>query len=155
MTAPGLLARATLAVLLALAVVGGARAGAPTPLLIEAGGRTHAFQVELAATEKERRLGLMFRRKLAADAGMLFDYVRAQPVTMWMKNTYIPLDMLFIAADGRVVNIARRTVPHSLRSIPSEGRVRAVLEVNAGTADRLGIAPGARVRHRIFGNLAE
>jgi len=108
MTAHGPLPRTALAVLLALVVVGAARAGAPTPLLIEAGGRTHAFQVELAATEKERRLGLMFRRKLAADAGMLFDYVRAQPVTMWMKNTYIPLDMLFIAADGRVVNIARR-----------------------------------------------
>ena len=147
--------RAALAGVLVLALAGGAEAAAPTPLLIEAGGRIHAFRVELAATERERRLGLMFRRKLAPDAGMLFDYVRPRPVSMWMKNTYIPLDMLFIAADGRVVNVARRTVPHSLRSISSAGRVRAVLELNAGTADRLGIGPGALVRHRIFGNLGE
>ena len=139
-----------------LLVVGAsAQAGAPTPLVIEIDGTAHAFQVEVAATEKERQIGLMFRRRMAANAGMLFDYIRPQRVAMWMKNTYIPLDMLFIAANGRVVNIAKRTVPHSLRPIASKGRVRAVLEVNSGTIDRLGIAPGALVRHRIFSNLAE
>ena len=149
------LSRVALVVVFVLAFAGVARAGASTPLLIEAAGRIHSFQVELAATDKERQRGLMFRRKLAPQAGMLFDYVQPQPVAMWMKNTYIPLDMLFISADGRVVNIVRRTVPHSLWSIPSAGPVRAVLEVNAGTADRLGIAPGAQVRHRIFGNLGK
>ena len=153
---PGLALRARAALVAALVLAGGgAWAAEATPLVIESGGRSHAFTVELAATEKTRRLGLMFRRRLAPDAGMLFDYVRPQPVAMWMKNTYIPLDMLFIAADGRVVNIARRAVPRSLRSIPSAGPVRAVLEVNAGTVDRLGIAPGAQVRHGIFGNLGE
>ena len=147
--------RAALVAVALLVDAGAARAGAPTPLVIETGTGSHAFEVELAATEKQRRLGLMFRRKLAPNAGMLFDYVRSRPVAMWMKNTYIPLDMLFIAADGRVVNIAKRTVPHSLKSISSAGRVRAVLEVNAGTADRLGIVAGALVRHRIFGNLGE
>ena len=125
-----------------------------TPLVIESGQGSHTFQVELATTEKERQIGLMFRRKLARDAGMLFDYLKPQPVAMWMKNTYIPLDMLFIAADGRVANIAKRTVPRSLASIASAGRVRAVLEVSAGTTDRLGIKPGDLVRHRVFGNLA-
>ena len=147
--------RAALVAVAVLVDAGAARAGAPTPLVIETGTGSHTFEVELAATEKQRRLGLMFRRKLAPNAGMLFDYVRSRPVAMWMKNTYIPLDMLFIAADGRVVNIAKRTVPHSLKSISSAGRVRAVLEVNAGTADRLGIVAGALVRHRIFGNLGE
>ena len=92
-------------------LVGGANAeaGAPTPLVIETGDAAHAFEVEVAATEKERQIGLMFRRKMAANAGMLFDYIRPQRVSMWMKNTYIPLDMLFIAANGRVVNIAKPT----------------------------------------------
>ena len=142
-------------VFLVAAFVGNATAAPMTTLVIEANGTKHTLQVELAATEKSRQVGLMFRRKMAADAGMLFDYGRTQPVAMWMKNTYIPLDMLFIAADGRVVNIAKRTVPHSLSTIASVGRVRAVLEVNAGATDRLGIKPGDLVRHRIFGNLAE
>ena len=132
-----------------------AQAGALTPLVIETGGSVHTFEVEVAATEQERQIGLMFRRRLPANAGMLFDYITPQPVAMWMKNTYIPLDMLFIAANGRVVNIAKRTVPHSLRPIASKGRVRAVLEVNSGTIDRLGILPGALVRHRVFRNLSE
>jgi uncharacterized membrane protein (UPF0127 family) len=131
------------------------QAAPQTRLVIEGIAGPHIFQVELAATEKERQVGLMYRRKLARDAGMLFDYLTPQPVAMWMKNTYIPLDMLFIAADGRVVNIAKRTVPHSLASIASAGRVRAVLELSAGTTDRLDIKPGDLVRHRVFGNLAD
>lgn len=138
-----------------LVVGASARAGALTPLVIETDGAAHAFEVEVAATEKERQIGLMFRRRMAANAGMLFDYIKPQRVAMWMKNTYIPLDMLFVAANGRVVNIVKRTVPHSLQPIASKGRVRAVLEVNSGTIDRLGIVPGTLVRHRIFSNLAE
>ena len=107
--------------------------------------------VELADTGEERAIGLMFRRDLGPDRGMLFDYRRTQPVAMWMKNTYLPLDMLFIADDGRVVTIGEDSVPGSLDTIASAGPVRAVLEINAGTVARLGIAPADRVIHRIFG----
>jgi uncharacterized membrane protein (UPF0127 family) len=83
---------------------------------------------------------------------MLFDFKRQQPVSFWMRNTLIPLDMFFIKTDGRIVNIAKRTVPHSERGIPSVEPVLGVLETNAGVADRLGIKPGDVVRHRVFGN---
>lgn len=114
-------------------------------------GKVHEFAVELAVTAEERAFGLMFQDSLAPDAGMLFDYGRPRRVTMWMKNTLIPLDMLFIGADGRIRNIRERAVPHSLEPIPSDGRVRGVLELRGGTVDRLGIAPGDLVQHRIFG----
>jgi len=84
---------------------------------------------------------------------MLFDFKRVQPVAMWMKNTLIPLDMLFIDGAGRVVNVAENTVPLSLATIPSAAPVRAVLEINAGSARRLGIRPGDQVLHAIFGNV--
>ena len=119
-------------------------------LIVSATGR-HAFMVEVADTPDERALGLMFRHDLEAGRGMLFDYRHLRPATMWMKNTYVSLDMLFLAADGRIVNIAEHTVPGSLDTIPSEGPVRAVLEVVAGTVARLGIAPADRVVHGIFG----
>jgi uncharacterized membrane protein (UPF0127 family) len=93
----------------------------------------------------------MFRGALAADAGMLFDYRFAQRITMWMRNTLIPLDMIFIGVDGRVINVAERTIPHSEAIIASKGRARAVLEVNGGTASRLGIKPGTKIYHHIFG----
>lgn len=114
-------------------------------------GKQHVFKVESAQTPEMRALGLMFRRDLAADAGMLFDFGQAQPVSMWMKNTLIPLDMLFIDADGRIVNIAERTVPGSLAGISSQGPVRFVLELNGGTAARLGLRAGDRVRHALIG----
>jgi uncharacterized membrane protein (UPF0127 family) len=115
-----------------------------------AGGKTHAFKIELAATPAERAQGLMFRRALAPDAGMLFDFGRSEPVAMWMENTLIPLDMLFIAADGRVVNIAQRTVPMDRTPIPSKGPVKGVLELPGGTAARLGLKPGDVVQHAMF-----
>src|SRR3546814_13522615 len=86
----------------------------------------------------------MYRDHLAADAGMLFVYSQPRRVSMWMKNTLIPLDMLFIAPDGRIESIVKRAVPHSLATISSRGKVRAVLELNGGTVDRLGIRPGDR-----------
>ena len=142
----------------ALLIVGlslAAHAGAGEPqlseLLIDSATGRHAFMVEIADTPEERAIGLMFRRSLDPDRGMLFDYRPARPASMWMKNTYIALDMLFIAADGRVVNIAENTVPGSLDTIVSDGPVCAVLEVSAGTVARLGIAPADRVIHRIFG----
>ncbi|HER27246.1 MAG TPA: DUF192 domain-containing protein [Rhodospirillales bacterium] len=118
-------------------------------VLISESGR-HNFTVEMAITNNQRRQGLMYRRAMAADAGMLFDYGRPRMISMWMKNTLIPLDMIFIAANGRIASIARNTTPHSLQSINSTGPVRAVLEVNAGTAMRLNLEIGDRVEHDIF-----
>ena len=114
-----------------------------------AGGRRH-FDVELATTDDQQVQGLMFRRTLAADAGMLFLYTDDHEIQMWMKNTLIPLDMVFIQADGTISHIAERAVPRSLEIIPSEGPARAVLEVNGGTAARLGIKPGDRVLYPDF-----
>lgn len=106
----------------------------------------HDFAVELALTPEQRGQGLMYRRELAPDAGMLFDFgSRAGRASMWMKNTFIPLDMLFIEADGEIESIAERTTPQSLEAVSSRGPVRYVLELNGGTAARLGIKPGDRV----------
>ncbi len=94
--------------------------------------------------------GLQGRRKLAPNAGMLFDFQTPQIVSMWMKDTLLPLDMIFVAANGEVLNVAEKTVPHSLIPVGSAGEALAVLEVNAGTAARLGIRPGDRILHPIF-----
>lgn len=119
--------------------------------VVTSAGKHHTFSVELATTHEQLTQGLMFRRTLAADAGMLFDFGEDRPVTMWMHNTLIPLDMLFVASDGRVVGIKERAVPGSSEIISSPQPVRGVLEVNGGTAHRLGLAPGDRVVHPMFG----
>ena len=110
----------------------------------------HKFAVELATTPAQQEQGLMYRRSMAPDAGMLFDFGHPTTTAFWMKNTLIPLDMLFVAADGRIVNIHERAVPMSEDLIPSQGQVRAVIELNGGTAARLGIKPGDRVVYPIF-----
>ena len=120
------------------------------PLEIVSKTGVHTFAVELAVTPEEQARGLMFRRELPEGQGMLFDFQREQPATFWMKNTYVSLDMIFIRADGRILRIAENTVPLSEALVPSGGPVRAVLEVVAGTARKLGIAPGDRVAHPIF-----
>lgn len=121
---------------------------ATSPLTIEtADGRRHAFTVELALSDRQQMQGLMFRRSLAPDRGMLFLYASDQPIAMWMKNTYIPLDMLFLRADGRIINIIENVPPETLDSRPSEGPARAALELPGGTAARLGIRAGDRVLH--------
>lgn len=127
-------------------------ARAEEPAILEIASRTgvHVFAVEIADTDEKRAQGLMFRKHLPEGRGMLFDFGREQDVSMWMKNTYISLDMLFIRGDGRILRIAEHTEPLSTRTIPSGGPVRAVLEVAAGTARRLGIAPGDRVAFPIF-----
>jgi uncharacterized membrane protein (UPF0127 family) len=120
--------------------------------ILEIASRTgvHPFSVELAVTDEERAKGLMYRRELPEGQGMLFDFKRDQEVSMWMRNTYIPLDMIFIERDGRIRRIAENTQPESDRIISSGGPVRGVLEVSGGTAKKLGIAPGDHVAHPIF-----
>jgi uncharacterized protein len=110
----------------------------------------HVFSVELAVTDEERQKGLMFRKSLPESYGMLFDFKRDQDVSMWMHNTYVSLDMIFIKADGRILRIAENTPTESDKIISSGGPVRAVLEVVAGTAKKLGIAPGDTVGSPIF-----
>ncbi len=110
----------------------------------------YPFKVEMAVDDAQRALGLMYRRDLAPDRGMLFDFGREIYISMWMRNTFIPLDMLFIGADGRIGFIRERTTPQSLDIIEAPERNRAVLEVAAGTAARLGIRVGDRVDHAIF-----
>jgi uncharacterized membrane protein (UPF0127 family) len=140
------------ALFIALAPVALSAAELPTaPLdIVTADGKSHHFTVEIADTPDERETGLMNREQLAADAGMLFDFKAPEDVAFWMKNTLIPLDMLFIDQSGHIVNIAERTVPNSLVPIGSVKPVRAVLEVNGGTAARLGIKPGDKILEAIF-----
>jgi len=109
-----------------------------------------AFTIELALTPEEQARGLMFRNSLAERHGMLFDFGAEREVNMWMKNTLIPLDMLFIRADGTIHHIAAQTEPLSLDVIGSGGDVKAVLEIAGGAAKTLGIAQGAKVHHAIF-----
>jgi uncharacterized protein len=106
---------------------------------------THSYAVEVAVTDVEKARGLMFRRSLPQDSGMLFLYDPPQAVTMWMRNTYIPLDMIFIAPDGLVHRIEANTEPFSTDIIASGGTVAGVLELNAGQAEKIGLKPGDRV----------
>ena len=136
----------------------GARAQSPdvqfkrSSLTIVSGGRDLKFEVDLATNDAERSQGLMFRKELGAFEGMLFDFHQEMPVSFWMKNTLIPLDMVFIAADGTVKHVHANAVPLSTEAIPSRYPVRGVLEINGGSAALLGIKPGDKVRHPIFGN---
>ena len=134
-------------------------AGSPTvdakmrreTLALVTGAAEHIIQVEITSTPEEKAMGLMFRTSLADDAGMLFPYTPPQEATMWMRNTYISLDMIFIRADGIIHRIEANTEPFSERVIASRGSVAAVLELKAGSAARLGLKPGDRVRHSLFG----
>src|SRR3954462_14934052 len=121
-------------------------------LVIETGGRELKFEVDLALNDIERARGLMFREKLGPYEGMLFDFHQEQLVSFWMKNTLIPLDMIFIAADGTIRHIHSNAVPLSTDGIPSKFPVRAVLEINGGSAKLLGIKPGDKVKQAMFGN---
>jgi hypothetical protein len=116
------------------------------PLDILTAHGDHHFKVEVADTPASREHGLMFRRRLAADRGMLFDFKTVQPVDFWMKDTLIPLDIVFISADGRIVSIARNATPMSEAHIPSGGPILEVLEVRGGRAAEIGAEVGDRVR---------
>ncbi|OAF19604.1 DUF192 domain-containing protein [Bradyrhizobium neotropicale] len=128
------------------------RAASFQPLEIVTKNGVQVFSVEMATTEEEKQTGLMYRKELADGKGMLFDFNPEQEVSMWMKNTYISLDMIFIRADGRILRIAENTEPFSTKIISSQGLARAVLEVPAGTAQKYGIRPGDRVGHPLFGS---
>ncbi|MBR0818117.1 DUF192 domain-containing protein [Bradyrhizobium liaoningense] len=141
------------AILVAGCAVASAPAGAASfqPLEIVTRNGVQVFSVEMATTEEEKQTGLMYRKELADGKGMLFDFKPEQEVSMWMKNTYVSLDMIFIRADGRILRIAENTEPLSTKIISSQGPARAVLEVVAGTAQKYGIRPGDRVGHPLFG----
>jgi uncharacterized membrane protein (UPF0127 family) len=119
-------------------------------LSIESTRGERVFHVEVVKEEKDRNRGLMYRRRMDADHGMLFDYDPPQQIAFWMKNTYIPLDIIFIGADGRIITIAANAKPFDLTPIPSNGVIRGVLEINGGLAAKLGINVGDRVRHALF-----
>ncbi|MDH2343094.1 DUF192 domain-containing protein [Bradyrhizobium sp. SSUT18] len=150
------IAKRWLAAILVIAgvAVGSAPAGAASfqPLEIVTRNGVQVFSVEIATTEEEKQTGLMYRKELADGKGMLFDFNPEQEVSMWMKNTYVSLDMIFIRADGRILRIAENTEPMSTRIISSKGPARAVLEVVAGTAQKYGIRAGDRVGHPLFGS---
>ena len=121
-------------------------------LVVVTASREIKFDVELALNDAERARGLMYREKLGPYDGMLFDFHQDAPVSFWMKNTLIPLDMVFIAGDGTIKHVHANAVPLSTDAIPSQFPVRAVLEINGGSARLLGIKPGDKVKHAIFGN---
>jgi uncharacterized membrane protein (UPF0127 family) len=120
-------------------------------LEIQAAGQTHQFTVEIADSYESRQTGLMYRRSMPSESGMLFVFDEQHQVVMWMKNTYLPLDMLFIDRQGVIRSIAADTVPMTSTRIRSGVQVSAVLEVNAGVAAALGLKPGHRILHPIFG----
>ena len=121
-----------------------------SPLTVEAADGQFEFLVEMAVSPAQRSQGLMFRESLAEDRGMLFDFGRPQRAAMWMRNTYVPLDMLFIDEDGQITQIAANTQPLSDAVIASREPVRAVLELRGGVSAKLGIEPGDRVIHPLF-----
>jgi uncharacterized membrane protein (UPF0127 family) len=120
-------------------------------LILETAAGRHTIEIEVAETPEEKSRGLMFRAKVPDGTGMLFPYGTPQEITMWMKNTYASLDMVFISGDGRVHRIETGTEPLSERVIGSEGPVTAVLELAAGAAAKLGLKPGDKVLHKAFG----
>ncbi|MEC9432358.1 MAG: DUF192 domain-containing protein [Pseudomonadota bacterium] len=113
------------------------------------------FVVEIADDDEERARGLMFREEMAASHGMLFLFDPPRPVAFWMRNTPLPLDLIFMDAAGRVLNVIADATPFSEEHLPSDGVTRAVLEVNAGLAARYGIGPGTQARHPGFGEDAD
>jgi len=115
------------------------------PLTITSGGGLHRFTVEVASTSEQQAMGLMYRNKLSPDRGMVFPFDPPRDASFWMRNTLIPLDMIFIRADGSIANIEANTVPYSEEPVTSDGPVMAVLEIAGGRSAELGIKPGDKV----------
>ncbi|WP_448952226.1 DUF192 domain-containing protein [Labrys neptuniae] len=120
------------------------------PLSITTASGKHDFQVEVMRSDEEQQRGMMFRRSLDPDKGMLFPFANERIATFWMQNTYVSLDMIFIRADGTIQRIEKRAEPLSTRTVLSGAPVLAVLELVAGSADRLGIKPGDKVSYPVF-----
>ena len=148
------ISRAVIAALLCFSIGLGAEARAEAlekqPLTFLTATGKHRVTVEVADSESERSTGLMFRRSLGDDEGMIFIYPRDEPISMWMKNTYISLDMIFVRGDGTINRVASDTEPFSEQTVASGGDARAVIEMKAGSAKRLGIKPGDKVEHPAF-----
>jgi uncharacterized membrane protein (UPF0127 family) len=121
-------------------------------VIVTRDGTQHVFNVEMALTQDQQTVGEMFRPSVPPDGGMLFDWGVPRDSQMWMRNTIAPLDMIFINTDGSIHAIAENAVPESLAIIDSRGKVRATLEVAAGTAARLNVRVGDQVHQRVFGN---
>jgi len=115
------------------------------PLTVTSQGKVYAFRVEVAASAKEQAQGLMFRTQMGADEGMIFPMDPPRKAAFWMRNTVIPLDLIFVGTDRRILNIAANAVPYDETPLPSDGKVSAVLELNGGRAAELGIGPGDTV----------
>lgn len=147
-----LAALAVFALVLVRAAAAGPATLPVTTVVIDTDRGPHSFRVEIAADGPSQERGLMFRKTMPPDAGMLFDFHHPSYVSFWMKNTYLPLDMLFVRQDGEISSIAPNAVPMSTTTIPSAEAVRAVIELNGGRAAALGIEPGQKVHHAIFGN---
>jgi hypothetical protein len=130
--------------------IGDEAACAPDRITLLAAEGRITYTLEIADTPETRARGLMFRTDLAADSGMLFVWDEPAPRSFWMRNTPLPLDIIFLDEAGQVVNVAARTTPFSEKRLPSEGPALAVLEVNAGEAERRGIGPGTQARHPVF-----
>lgn len=147
-------ARLAGAVLLAAFAVLSAAVAAPKlePLTFETASGPQTFQIEIADTPKQREVGLMYRRSMPEDHGMLFDFGRPKEISMWMQNTYVSLDMVFVGEDARVTRIAENTEPLSTRIVSSEGPARYVVELLAGSAKRIGLKPGDKVVHPRVGS---
>ena len=128
--------------------------GTPEALMIESDGAVHEFSVEIADTDKEQSRGLMYRDVLDPDKGMLFEFDAPKVATIWMKNTGIPLDIIFVRSNGKILKIEHSATPYSLRSASSEGTVAAVVELAGGRSLELGIMPGDIVKHEFFSNMA-
>ncbi len=141
---------AALSLVVIVAFAGAARSDGLEALQIVTATGTHDFQVEIAKDEASRARGLMDRRFMPADHGMLFEFEREAPEAFWMKDTYIPLDMIFISRAGVVTNVVANAEPLSERAIPSGPPCMAVLELNGGAAARIGLKVGDRVRHPFF-----
>ena len=144
---------ASLGLLGALVASAAQAAGPVAPLVIDTAGGPHKFMVEWQQTEAERERGLMDRKSMPRDHGMLFDFrPNPVPVVFWMKDTYLPLDMIFIGADGRVVNVKHDAKPMDETMIPSNAPTLGVLEVDAGVAKAIGVEVGDKVEHAMFGD---
>ena len=124
--------------------------GDQSHLVIQSHSGNHAFAIELADNDETRAKGLMYRTNMGPNTGMLFDFGRLQPIYMWMKNTYVSLDMLFVLEDGTIHHLVKATTPLSQSIIGSGGSVRYVLEVKKGTVDRTGVKPGDKLLHQLF-----